>query len=394
MKKRIAILTLSVGSGHLRASNVIREACGDSHEAPEVRVMDALDTARTWFHWVYVQSYWWMLRQQPHLWRRLYERRQLKRHHATAPEWVFRRGCAPLLRELKSFDPHLIIATEIGAAEIAALSRREGVTSAPILAVLTDFHSEPPWVQPEIDFYCVASDAARRQLIQWGVSSHRILNSGIPIDPVFSMPLAKAEAARSLGLSAARPVVLVMAGGMGPAPLHEITEQLEYCKLPLQVVAVAGRDRVAKARLDALRGRLALDLFTFGWCDRVPELMAASDLLITKPGGLTVSEALAAGLPMLLTHPIPGPEERNLQFLVESGVAVRAKKLEDISDLTFELLADSPRRKEMAQKARDMARPDAGHAIAQVARALLDKAAYIDLLAMPPVHSGETAYLM
>src|SRR5579863_2246652 len=165
MAKRIALLTLSVGSGHVQAAKVIERALEDGADHVEVRTFDAVQMARRWFLWLYVHSYWLMLRHAPGMWRRLFERRQRKRHRSTAPNWAFRRGCREVLRQLKMFSPHLIIVTEIGAAEIAALGKREGWFNVPILAVQTDLETELPWVQREIDLYCVASDHARSQLI-------------------------------------------------------------------------------------------------------------------------------------------------------------------------------------------------------------------------------------
>jgi processive 1,2-diacylglycerol beta-glucosyltransferase len=394
LPKRILILTLSVGWGHVSAAEVIRRALLDGTDNVVVQVVDALELARRWFSWVYVDSYWWMLRRAPWMWRRLFERRQRKRHRATAPAWVFRRGCVEVLRRIKFFAPHEVIVTEIGAAEVAALAKREGWFSAPILAVQTDFQTEPPWVQREIDMYCVGSEEARRQLIGWGVSANRILVCGVPIDPSFALPFEVAELAQALGLDPQRPIVLVMGGGMGPAPLDAIVESLQLCGKPLQVIAVAGHDQRIQERLERLRGKVALELRTFGWTDTVPELMAVADLLITKPGGVTSAEALAAGLPMLLTHPIPGPEERHLRYLVEAGVALRAGRLEDIPSLTVQLLGQEERLEAMASRARELARPGAAHAVAQVSRALLDRGASIDLLAPLATNYGESAYLM
>jgi processive 1,2-diacylglycerol beta-glucosyltransferase len=302
--------------------------------------------------------------------------------------------CRDVLRQIKEYAPHLVIVTEIGAAEIAALGRREGWFNAPILAVQTDFHTEPPWVQSEIDAYCVASEEARGQLIGWGVLPNRVLLCGIPVDPVFALPFDKHELMKALGLDARRSVVLVMGGGMGPAPLDAIVASLELCDAPLQVVAVAGHDRKLRRRMEALRGRLAMDLHLFGWTENVPELMAVSDLLITKPGGLTAAEALAAGLPMILTSPIPGPEERHVRYLGQNGLAYHAETLNDIPRLASRLLASPEELKEIRHRAREWSRPDAAHAIAQVAVALLEKATYIDLFATPPPRSGESAYLM
>lgn len=394
VQKRVCILTLGVGSGHLRASEAVQRALYDSTDPIEVKVIDALDFSRRWFHWLYVDPYWWMLRNAPWLWRELFDRRQQKAHRSTAPDWVFRRGCREAIRQIQTYAPQLVIVTEIGAAEIAALGRREGLINAPILAVQTDFHTELPWVQPEIDVYCVASEEARAQLIGWGVSPNRVLLCGIPVDSAFALPFDRSELRQALGLDVKKPVVLVMGGGMGPVPLDEVVSSLELCNVPMQVLAVAGRDRFLRQRLESLRGRLAIDLHLFGWTDNVPELMAVSDLLITKPGGLTAAEALAAGLPMILTHPIPGPEERHVRYLGQNGVALHAKTLNDIPRLTSRLLSTPDELGEIRRHAREWSRPDAAHAVAQVATALLEKATYIDLLASPPQRSGESAYLM
>jgi processive 1,2-diacylglycerol beta-glucosyltransferase len=392
--KRVAILTLSIGSGHVRASQAIQRALSDGGESFDARVIDATELARLWFHSVYVRPYWWMLRHTPWLWQHLFHRRERRRHRATAPRWVFRYGCANVLRQLRQFAPHLVLATEIAAVEIAALGKREGWFNAPLLAVHTDYHSEPPWVQSEVDFYCAASDEARSQLIGWGISPNRILVSGVPIDPAFAMLFDKPEILKSLGLAPRRPVVLVMGGGMGPMPFDEIVRSLELCRLPLQVIAVCGHNQEIRARLERLRGKVTLDLRVFGWTDNIPQLMAAADLLVTKPGGLTAAEALASGLPLVLTSPIPGPEVRHLRFLEQKGLALVAKTSMEIPKLVAILLTNSHARAAMALRARDLARPDAAYAVAQVARALLESATYIDLLSSPPARSGESAYLM
>jgi len=392
--KKVAILTLSIGSGHVRASSAIERALSHGEENVDARVMDAVELSRFWFRGLYVHPYWWALRRAPKLWQALFHRRNQKRHRATAPHWVFRHGCARLLRQLQQFSPHLVIATEIAAAEIAALGKREGWFSAPVLAVHTDYHSEPPWVQSEVDFYCVGTEEAKHELIGWGISPHRILVSGVPIDPAFSVLFDKSEILSSLGLSPRRPVVLVMGGGMGPMPMDDIVQRLELSGLALQVIAVCGHNHEVRARLEKLQGKIALQLQVLGWTENIPKLMAAADLLVTKPGGLTAAEALASGLPMVLTSPIPGPEERHVTLLARKGLAVVAKTCADVPKLAAQLLTNPGARAEMARHARDAARPGAADAVAHVSRALLERATYIDLLSSPPASSSESAYVM
>lgn len=392
--RRIAILTLGVGAGNLRASQAIHLALHDGADNVEARTIDILDLAEPWFLRLYAFPYWLMVRRAPGVWRKLFEWRQRKQLRKISPDWLFRRGCRPVLARLQSFRPHLVIATEMGAARVAGLGRREGWFDAPILAVQTDFCAQPPWVRKEIDVHCVASEQSRRQLIAWGVSANRIVNCGVPIDPSFALKFDRAELRRALGLHPTRPVVLLMGGGIRPAPLDTITRSLEMCRHPIQVLAVTGRDRAMRQRLEALRGHLALDLHIFGWSDSVPELMAAADLLITRPGGVTTSEALAAGLPPILAFPVPGMEERHLKFLVERKVGIAAKVEEEIPAVVSRLLDDPKQREAWSARGQEMARPDAAYSVAQVARALLEKATFIDLLAAPLPASGESAYLM
>ena len=181
-----------------------------------------------------------------------------------------------------------------------------------------------------------------------------------------------------------------MGGGMGPAPLDAIVARLELCRFPLQVLVVAGHDRGIKRTLEQLRGKVTLDLHVFGWTDTIPQLMAVADLLITKPGGLTAAEALSAGLPMIVTHPIPGPEERHVQYLVQQGVAVEAETPDEIPQAVTKLLSKPESLAEMSRREKDLSRPDSAHAIAQVAQALLEKSTYIDLLATRPARAGES----
>jgi processive 1,2-diacylglycerol beta-glucosyltransferase len=392
--RRIAILTFGVGSGHLRASQAIHQALHDGADNVEARTIDLLDLAQPWFLRSYVYPYWLTVRRAPSVWRKVFEFRQRKRLLKTCPDWLLRRGCPSVLARLQSFRPHLVIATEVGAARLAALGRREGWFEAPILAAQTDFCTETSWAGNEIDVHCVGSEEAKGELISWGVSANRIVNCGVPIDPAFALSFERAELRRAFGLHPSRPVVLVMGGGIRPAPLDTIIQSLELCRHPVQVLAVTARDRSMRQRLEATRGQLALDLHVFGWSESIPELMATADLLITKPGGLTASEALAAGLPMILAFPVPGLEERNLKYLVDRNVGLVAKSPEEIPGLVSGLLDDPKQLEALSTRGREMSRPDSAHGVAQVARALLEKGTYIDLLAAPLPVSVESAYLM
>jgi len=392
-RRNIAILTLATGAGDVRVAEVTQRALQDGGDNLDVRTLQGLELGCGWFRYLYGTRFGGVLRRALRQGQRSFPGRQGRRQ-ASAPDWVFRRGGREVYRRLREPSLHLVIAVERGAAEMAALGKRKGWLGCPIFAVQTELNLEPAWVQREIDVYAVVNEDSRAQLIGWGVSPNRIVQCGFPIEPAFSLPFDRADVLQALGLGARRPVVLVMGSGTGPMRLDEVVRYLERCSFPLQVVALCGRDRAQKAHLESLRGRVALDLHIFGWTDMVPELMAAADLLVTRPRGLTTAEALTIGLPMVLMPSVAGPEERHSRHLEHYGAAVRARTLAEIPQLVEQLLDDRERLGQMARRARELGRPEAAHAVAQVARALLETASHIEFLAAPPARSGESAYLM
>src|SRR5579884_4271275 len=352
--RRIAILTLGARAAHMRAAQAIHQALHDGADNVEARTIDALDRAQPWFVRLCALSHGSMARSTPAVWRRLWEWQQRKRLRRTSLDWIFRHACRPVLSRLQSFRPHLVIVVDSDSAQLAALGRREGWFDASILAAQADFYTEPRWVKDEIDVYCAGSEAAKNQLISLGASHNRILTCGVPVDPAFAASFDRADLRRALGLHLDRPVVLVMVGRADTSQLEAIIRSLEMCRQPIHVLAVAGRDRAVRARLDAL----------------------------------------AAGLPMVLTRPSLGVEEQNFMFLVERRLALAVAGPEQIPPLVSSLLDDPKQVEELREREREAARPDAAYSVAQVARALLEKETYIDLLASPPQGFGERAYLM
>ena len=267
--------------------------------------------------------------------------------------------------------------------------------ACPVLVVQTRLEIKPPAAHREIDVFSVASEDARSALIAGGVSPNRIVVCGFPVDPAFSLPFDIDDLMPALGLDSRRPVVLVMACHDGGRDAADTLRELERCTVPVQAVVVAGRDPSAKVKLESFRGKLALEFQVFGWTDMVPELMAVADLLVTKPAALPTAEALTVGLPMVLTPAASATEERFSRDLEHAGAAVRVKSLGEISRLCDRLFGvDVEDLPHMGKRGRELSRPDAAYAVAQIGRALLDTSAYIDFLAVPPARSGESAYLM
>jgi processive 1,2-diacylglycerol beta-glucosyltransferase len=381
-------MTLAKGEGDPRASEVIQRAIQDGEGNFDIRIVDALELGPAWFRRTY-GTRWERALQSV-----LRSFRFGHRGRTSIPDWFIRRGCREVFRRLRESPPDLVIAMGTGAANLAALAKRDGWIAGPILAVQTRLEIESCASRREIDVFAVASEDSRGDLIAAGASPNRVVLCGYPIDPAFSLPFDVQDLAGALGLDARRPVVLVMASQGGSRQAAGIVGQLARSNLPLQAVVVAGRDPALKSELEALRGRVALDLHVFGWTDMVPELMSVADLLVTKPVPLPAAEALTRGLPMVLTPASTSAEERLSRQLEQAGTARRAQSLAELPQLVERLLTGREDLSLMAKRARELGRPAAAHAIAQVAYALLETSTYIDFLAVPPARPGESAYLM
>src|SRR5712691_7330717 len=182
---KILVLTLSFGSGHVRAAQAVADELSRQAPGSRVLVVDALDECRAFFRAFYEWPYWLMLRYAPVLWDRFSTARVNRKHQGTAPAWAFRMGCPKVFSTIKSFDPDVIVAAEVAACEMAVIARRIGLTQAPILSVITDYEAEPIWVKPEVDAFAVPDENVRAELMAWGAPANRISLRGIPVDRSF-----------------------------------------------------------------------------------------------------------------------------------------------------------------------------------------------------------------
>jgi processive 1,2-diacylglycerol beta-glucosyltransferase len=233
----------------------------------------------------------------------------------------------------------------------------------PLWVQVTDFDVHALWVHPHVDRYCVASEEVAFRLADRGVPREKISVTGIPVMPQFSAPLERAECARELGIATDKFTVLMMAGGAGVGSLDEMARRVLQLPGDLQIVALAGRNADLLKRLQTLARQHPGKLFPLGFTTTVERVMTSADLVVSKPGGLSVSECLAKHRPMLLVSPIPGQEERNADYLLEAGAAIKAVDAATLEFKLGRLLADRARLTSMSAAAKRIARP---HAAADV----------------------------
>lgn len=372
MSLQILILSASVGAGHGRAAQAVEIALRELCPRATIRNVDVLDLTNATFRRVYCRSYFDMVSRAPHLVGYLYDRldqppgrfgRTMDKVRFGLQHLNFR--CLTELLTERKWD--LAINTHFLSAEVIGTFRHSGRIEFPQITVTTDFDTHRLWCNQPCEHYFTATGEGRANLAAWGVHPDRITASGIPVHPLFARPLDSWEARHRLDLHADHPVVLQLAGGLGVGPIQKIHEQLLGVSRPLQIVVVTGHNAAARRNVLAIPCPTHHRRTIFGYTDRMDELMAAADVIVSKPGGLTASEALCRGVAMVVVDPIPGQETRNSDFLLENGAAVKVNNLASLGHKLTALLTEPGRLSAMRASAQRLARPLAAYAVAEQA---------------------------
>ena len=237
---------------------------------------------------------------------------------------------------LDEYRPDVIICTHVYAALLISYLKGHGYT-IPTIGIITDFTLHPYWDETDIDYYVLANESLIHQAVKKGLPKEKLLPLGIPIHPKFSVKSEKSSARKSLGIED-KTTLLVMSGSMGYGNIAKNIKLLLDMEEDFQIISVCGSNKSAKKKIDKLVQKKRV--YNFGFVTNVDTLMDASDIIVSKPGGLTTSEALAKGLPMVIVSPIPGQEERNTEFLVNNGLARAVTNTYPIDEAVYQLLHD------------------------------------------------------
>jgi processive 1,2-diacylglycerol beta-glucosyltransferase len=366
--KKVLILSVSAGAGHLRAAEALERAFRLMNAAQEVRHIDTLQYTNKIFRHLYSKAYIEMVNKMPEALGWLYD-------HLDKPWKNERRRLAldklntrPFVKMLKEYQPDITVCTHFLPAEIISWLKAKERISCRQSIIVTDFDVHAMWLCRHYEHYFVALDETRLHLEKLGIPANKITISGIPIDPVFAEQKNQREMREKLGLRQDITTILLSAGGFGVGPMEHILKSLiSDMRSPAQVVALCGRNQKLKHRIDHLAASLSSDrqlsIKTVGYTTAMDEYMSASDILLGKPGGLTTSEALAKELIFVIVNPIPGQEERNSDHLLEEGVAIRCNNLPVLAYKLDRLLSDPARMNTMRANARRLARPHAAREV-------------------------------
>jgi processive 1,2-diacylglycerol beta-glucosyltransferase len=364
------VLSAPYGSGHVRAAEAL--AAAFRAEGAEVEILDHF---RRFVAPAFVDAslavFWTVLRWAPAAWGAIYLLAARLRPPAMAG--MDRLGAAGLLRHLEATRPDVVVHVHPTPAGALAWLRARRATDVRHGIVFTDFVAHPQWIPPGVDRYFVPTDAVRAGVVARGVPADRVLASGIPVHPDFGLPHDRDALRAALGLPPGVPAVLVTGGMRGVlGGIARSCEALAECRHAFAAVVVCGDDARLRARLAARFG--ADPRFRIvGRVDAMARVMGAVDLVLTKAGALTSSEALALGRPLLLYRSLPGQERANEAALVAAGAALRARNRRELARHADALLGDAALRAALSASARACRRPDAARTVAKEMLALLER---------------------
>jgi processive 1,2-diacylglycerol beta-glucosyltransferase len=314
-------------------------------------------------------GYLGMVKTIPQMYRFLYNRAERATEVGPFRTWIHQFTAANLRALMQEVRPDVVICTHAFPCGVMAEYKKIYGDAPPVVGVVTDFVVHAFWIHPNIECYAVATEEMRNTLIARGVSRERIVVSGIPVNPAFGdVQRDRAALRERLGLPLDRSAVLLMGGGLGIGPLETMMQALDKVNVPLCATAIVGRSSRTEQRVLEYAHHIHYPLRVVRFVNNVHDYMHASDVLITKPGGLTSSEALAARLPMVLFKPLPGQEERNTRYLVQRRAALRAKNARDLSRTVQSLLASPEKREAMRAAMSSLSKPDAAAEIAAAVR--------------------------
>ncbi|MCZ8514063.1 glycosyltransferase [Paenibacillus filicis] len=337
---RLLVLSGDFGDGHKQAAVALREACGAQGQRMQADIVDFTQQVYPRLHPVMRYSFLKGVEKLPSVYGYFFHRTRHTEGLSAPFRMFLELGLGRLAALIEERSPDAVICTFPLAAAAVSLLKERGQLKVPLVTVITDHTDHSLWMNPGTDLYLTGSAEAAAALRRRGVHQSAVRVTGIPVRPRFGEPGERDALRRRFGLRPELPVVLVMGGGSGMLA-KEVRRLLRSEGLyeRLQLVLICGSNEGLRTDFErAARGWPPDRVFVLGYVEEIHEWMAAADLLLTKPGGLTTTEAVTMGLPMLLVKPIPGQEEDNAEVLVKAGVAARASDARGLREQLLELL--------------------------------------------------------
>ena len=363
---KVLIFYASYGGGHLNAAKAIENHIRTNFKDIDVELIDCMKYVNKTIEKFTTAAYREMAKKMPWAWGKIYSDSQKGplAHISTRSNKIL---AIKLLKLLREKEPDLIISTHPFGSQMCSYLKRKGKINSKIATIMTDFAPHDQWLVGHefTDYFFVAHNKMKDYLISKNIEKEKIFATGIPISEAFKEKYNKQEIFDKYNLDKNKFTILFFGGGefgLGKTRTVQIFENFanETKSNNIQLIAISGKnEKMKNAFLNIMEtNNLQDNVNIIGFSNEVPKLMAISDLVVTKPGGLTTSESLASNLPMVIINPIPGQEEENAEFLENKGIAVWIKKTDNSKDIIENLLNDKDKLQQMKENTKLLAKPN------------------------------------
>ncbi len=354
------IFSASVGAGHDQVARALQEEILRRYPKARVAIVDTISYISPILNKLVLEGYLGLLKFSPRVYGKLYEKTEGGEAAVDLANLPYRLLSRALTKVVRDYSPHSIICTHAFAAGLMGTLKQRQRIEQHLTTVITDYTVHSYWVHEGNDLYCIAHEQLAYLMDEFGVPRSQVAATGIPILAKFAEKQDPAAVRAKYGL-ADLPTVLVMGGSLGLGEIKEVVERFDASAEASQALVVTGRNEILHSELQ--HGYWRNTFHVYGFVDFVHELMAAADLVLTKPGGVTSAEALSQGKPIVIISPIPGQEDRNSRWLTEQGCAIRLPADKHAGPKMAQLLADKERLAILGQRAAQLGRPLAAKAV-------------------------------
>jgi len=365
---KVLIFYISANSGHQSAAMAIEAAIGIIDKRGKRLAIDYLRYSNPIINKLVIKAYHSILKRTPEIWDYLYDNPRVKKKTTRLIDLAHKLNSAKIHRLIKWYKPDIIVCTQAFPCIAMADYKRRRKSNIPIVGIITDYGVHSYWADKDVDLYIVSTEKEKSRLIKLGIRKCRIDVLGIPVNPRFYEPLDKVELKWQFGMEKGKPIILIMGGSKGMISMEKIVNALIKLSLDFYLVVICGTNKSLHRKLAKIQKRTGFPMQVYGYVRDIEKFMSLSDIMITKPGGLTITEALIKRLPMIIVNPIPGQEAKNTEFLNRHNTAVQAKDAKDVAGYIKKFITNPAELSRFRERLFNLSKP---HALFDIARRII-----------------------
>jgi processive 1,2-diacylglycerol beta-glucosyltransferase len=363
---KILLMYISKVSGHRQATVAISKSIKKLMPDSDILSINGFGYNYPILENVVNAAYMGIISHSPRVWDYLYDNPRVVKRSANLRKFLNKSSHRKIEKLFNDFPADTVICSQAFPCCMVADYKMSKKLDLTLIGVLTDWAPHSYWINAGVDYYVVPSEDTKARFVAKGVAPDKIRVLGIPIRYKFAEKLDQPVVREKLGLDPRLETVLVMGGGQGLGRIRDAVRALLRLARPLQLIVIAGSNQKLFQWLGRTAKRSPKKILYYDYANNVDELMEAATLIVTKPGGMTTSECLAKGLPMVVINPLPGQEARNTDFLIEKGIAVYVHDIRDLADEVEMLLSNPQKLSAMEKAAYENGKPQAAEDIARL----------------------------